>query len=232
MTAIWRYKLRISAYGSKLRWFYDWSWRRQILCQGSWDGNTCALDIVQCGKQVSIICNYRLPLQRSTYSFDRGLSIDNMVVTQSLKRHGLCLISEETAGPFPYSAAVLVFSASVWPSPKFRSTTFNKEDAYLGSGRLGTPVAQSSLGMYHGAQPLFENHGLCLVLDPDLKPMNQNVDFVPWDIFLPKLATTLVIKEDEVWSPLRELKPGYLKNLRKLHWLCMLPRWLVEVIIP
>lgn len=59
------------------------------------------------------------------------------------------------------------------------------------------PIAHGHLG--------FDNHGERLIPDLSFLPMNQTLDFVSGDIFLPRISHFSSIREDKLWCLVRAL---------------------------
>ena len=93
----------------------------------------------------------------------------------------------------------------------------------------------------------WEPNGVRLVPDPEFLPKNQTLDFVPGDIFIPRIESLSSVAEDRKWCPVRALK-WYVKrteSCRQSSRLFVLPRapftaasrdtisrWLVDIIAP
>ena len=93
----------------------------------------------------------------------------------------------------------------------------------------------------------WEPNGVRLIPDPEFLPKNQTLDFIPGDIFIPKIESMSSISEDRKWCPVRALK-WYVKRTevcRQSSRLFVLPRapfsaaskdtisrWLVDIIAP
>lgn len=51
----------------------------------------------------------------------------------------------------------------------------------------------------------FKNHGVRLIPHPAFLPKNQTLNFVPGDIFLPRISHVSSVRKDKLWCPVGAL---------------------------